>query len=138
MPVSASVGRWCILGTGYSARDPAPPCADCRIRLGWTAVETVDPRTPREVRLPGGPSRAVRIPLNVDGTEALLLEMRDRLFVWHTGGGAKVELVARLGDGGRLTPFSERPFRPRTAGAWNAWLTDVKVVDGRASLRVGE
>lgn len=133
----ASVGRWCILGTGYSARDPAPPCADCRIRLGWTSVQAVDPRTARDVELAGGPAQALRVPLNAEGTEALLLEMRDRLFVWHTGGGATVELVARLATAERLTPFSERPFRPRTAGAWNAWVTDVKIEGGRATFRIG-
>jgi len=133
----ASVGKWCILGTGYSARDPAPPCADCRLRLGWAAAECVDPRAARDVVLPAEASKAVRIPLNADGTEALLLEVRDRLFVWHTGGGATVELVARLGSDDRLTPYSARPFRPRTAGAWNAWITGVKVADGRALFRVG-
>ena len=132
----ASVGRWCILGTGYSARDPAPPCADCRIRLGWTAVETLDPRQATAAELPAGPAKAFRIPLNAEGTETLLLELRDRLFVWHTGGGATVELVARLSTGDRLTPFSERAFRPRSAGAWNAWITGVSVADGRATFRV--
>lgn len=133
----ASVGRWCILGTGYSARDPAPPCADCRLKLGWTSASTADPRAAAALELGPGPSKALRLPLNVQGTEALLLEMRDRLFVWHTGGGSTIELLARLGPGDRLTPFSERPFRPRTAGAWDAWITDLKVVDGRATFRLG-
>jgi len=133
----ADVGKWCILGTGYSERTPPPPCADCRARLGWTRFQDADPRAAAEVEVDVRLDRSIRIPLNAEGTEALLLEARDRLFVWHTGGGKAIELTARLEAAGRLTPFSEPAFRPRTAGAWSAWITDVAFRDGRCVFRLG-
>lgn len=133
----ADVGKWCILGTGYSERTPPPPCADCRLKLGWAKAETADPRQAAEFVLEARPDLALRIPLNADGSEALLVEARDRLFVWHTGGGKSIELAARLQTGGRLTPHSDPPFRSRSAGGWNVWITDVAFRDGRWSFRVG-
>lgn len=133
----ADVGQWCLLGTGYSERTPPPPCVDCRAKLGWTAPAPLDPRAPAAAELEPRPDRALRIPLNAEGTEALLVEARDRLFVWHTGGGKAIELAARLPAGGRLTPFSVPPLRPRTAGAWNAWITETAYRDGRWTFRVG-
>ncbi len=135
----AAVGKWCILGTGYSAREPAPPCADCRARLGWTSLAPLDPRAPSLVVMEADPARALRIALNPDGSEALLVEMRDRLFVWHTGGGKTIELVGRYPSEGsdRLTPFSEPPFRPRGVGSWDAWITDARLEGGKAWFRVG-
>lgn len=135
----AAVGKWCILGTGYSAREPAPPCADCRTRLGWTALAALDPGKESRVVMEADPTRALRIPLNADGSEALLLEMRDRLFAWHTGGGKTIELLGRYPSesGDRLTPFSEPAFRPRAAGSRDAWITDVRLEGGKAWFRVG-
>jgi M6 family metalloprotease-like protein len=133
----ADVGKWCILGTGYSERTPPPPCADCRLKLGWATAKEADPRAAAEWELEVRPDRALRIPLNAEGSEALLLEARERLFVWHVGGGKAIELAARLGGAGRLTPFSEPPFRPRSAGAWGAWITDVAARDGRFVFRLG-
>ena len=132
----ADVGKWCILGTGYSERTPPPPCADCRVKLGWTTFRDADPRAAAELGIDVRLDRALRIPLNADGTEALLLEARDRLFVWHTGGGKAIELTARLEASNRLTPYSEPAFRPRTAGAWSAWITDVAFRDGRCVFRL--
>ncbi len=135
----ASVGKWCILGTGYSAREPAPPCADCRARLGWTALAPLDPRKESRIVMDADPGRALRIELAADGSEALLLELRDRLFVWHTGGGKTVELLGRYPQeaSDRLTPWSEPAFRPRALGSWDAWITDVRLEGGRAWFRVG-
>ncbi len=133
----ADVGKWCILGTGYSERTPPPPCADCRGKLGWTSFEELDPRRAAAASLAARPDRALRIPLNAEGTEALLVEARDRLFVWHTGGGKAIELAARLPEGGRLTPFSDPPFRPRTAGAWPAWITAASLREGLWTFQVG-
>jgi M6 family metalloprotease-like protein len=133
----ADVGKWCLMGTGYSERAPPPPCVDCRAKLGWTSLAGLDPRAPAPVALEGRLDRAIRIPLNAEGTEALLVEARDRLFVWHTGGGKAIELAARLEAGGRLTPFSDPGLRVRTAGAWSAWITETSVRDGRWSFRVG-
>jgi M6 family metalloprotease-like protein len=133
----ADVGRWCLLGTGYSARNPPPPGADCRIRLGWTAPREIDPRRRAEAALEPRPDRTLRIPLNAEGTEALLVEARDELFVWHVGGGKAIALAARLPAGGRLTPFSAPPLASRTAGGWNAWITETAFRDGRWTFRVG-
>jgi M6 family metalloprotease-like protein len=135
----ALVGKWCILGTGYSAREPAPPCADCRSKLGWTAAAPLDPRASARVVMDADPARALRIPLNPDGSEALLLELRDRLFVWHTGGGKTIELLGRYPAeaADRLTPYSEPPFRARAVGSWDAWITDVRLEGGKAWFRVG-
>lgn len=135
----AAVGRWCILGTGYATKEPAPPCAECREKLGWTAPSEIDPRKPAAVVLPADPARSARIPLNADGTESLLLEMRDRLFVWHVGGGRKIELVGRFPseNSDRVTPLSDPPFRGRTLGAREVWLTDIRLQDGQAWFRVG-
>jgi M6 family metalloprotease-like protein len=134
----AAVGRWCLMGTGYSGRDPAPPCAECRIRLGWSAAVDVDPRVPTEAAFEPGLAKVVRLPLNAAASETLLLERRgDAVFAWHTGGGATIELLARLGPGARLTPFSDRPFRPRSIGARDAWLTDLRLEGGALKLRAG-
>ena len=132
----ADVGKWCILGTGYSERTPPPPCVDCRLKLGWTKTEDADPRKASEASLEVRPDRAIRIPLNAEGSEALLVEARDRLFIWHTGGGKAIELAARLPAGGRLTPYSDPPCRSRSAGGWNAWITEVAVLDGRWTFRI--
>jgi hypothetical protein len=135
----ASVADACILGTGYSVKNPPPPCVECRIRLGWASAAAVDPTKPSAVALPADPARALRIPVTPDGGEALLLEMRDRLFVWHLGGGRKIELVGRYPAeaSDRLTPFSEPSFRGRSVGARPVWITDIRVQDGKAWFRVG-
>ena len=135
----AQVGRWCIMGTGYVARDPAPPCADCREKLGWARPAMLDPRRPSAVVLAPDAARPLRISLNPDATEHLLLEVRDRLLVWHVGGGQKIELAGRFPSetGDRLTPLSDPPFRGRSAGAWPVWITDVRIEDGKAWFKVG-
>jgi hypothetical protein len=77
----------------------------------------------------------LRVPLAPG--EALLLELREDVLAWHVGGGKRIELVARLAAGGRLTPFSAPAFRGRMPGARAAWITDVRLEQGRALLRVG-
>jgi hypothetical protein len=81
----------------------------------------------------------VRIPVTPDGEETLLLEMRDRLFIWHLGGGRKIELLGRYPAeaSDRLTPFSEPSFRGRSLGARLVWITDIRIEDGKAWFRVG-
>lgn len=134
----ADVGRWCLMGTGYSGRDPAPPCAECRLKLGWSAAVDVDPRQPSEAALEAGLGRVLRLPLNPEASETLLLERRgDAVFAWHTGGGARIELLARLEPGGRLTPFSEKPFRPRSIGSRDAWITELRIDGAALRLRAG-
>jgi hypothetical protein len=134
----ASVADACILGTGYSVRNPPPPCAECRAKLGWTSPATVDPSRPAAIVLAADPARAVRVPLTADGEETLLLEMRDRLFVWHIGGGKTIELVGRYPSEAtdRLTPLSEPSFRGRCRGARPVWITDIRIEDGKAWFRV--
>ncbi|MBI3856727.1 MAG: hypothetical protein HY293_13650 [Planctomycetes bacterium] len=134
----ASVADACILGTGYSVRHPPPPCAECRAKLGWASPAVVDPARSSAIVLGPDPARAVRIPMTPDGDETLLLEMRDRLFVWHTGGSRTIELVGRYPSeaGDRLTPFSEPSFRGRSLGARKVWITDIRVEDGKAWFRV--
>lgn len=133
----AEVGKWCILGTGYNEKDPAPPCADCRVKLGWSPVVEADPRRDSTVQLPAG--RVLRVPVNADSTESLLLEVRERVLVWHLGGGKKIELLGRYPgkEGDRLTPLSDPPFRGRTAGAWPVWITEIRLDGGRAAFKVG-
>jgi M6 family metalloprotease-like protein len=135
----AAVGAWCILGTGYAAKEPPPPCADCREKLGWTAPATVDPRAESRLVLPPEPARTLKVPLNADGSEALVLEQRERLFVWHTGGGKRIELVGRYptDTNDRLTPLSEPAFQGRTVGARPVWITDIRLEDGKAWFRIG-
>jgi len=135
----ASVADACILGTGYSVRNPPPPCVECRVKLGWASAAAVDPTRASAVSLAADSARAVRIPVTPDGEEALLLEMRDRLFVWHLGGGRKIELLGRYPAeaSDRLTPFSEPSFRGRSLGARPVWITDIRVEDGKAWFRVG-
>jgi hypothetical protein len=135
----ASVADACIMGTGYSLRHPPPPCAECRIKLGWTSAATLDPSIASAVKLGPDPAVAVRIPLTPEGDETLLLEMRDRLLVWHTGGGRKIELLGRFPteSSDRLTPLSEPSFRGRSVGARQVWLTDIRVEEGMAWFRVG-
>jgi hypothetical protein len=135
----ASVADACILGTGYSIRTPPPPCAECRVKLGWVSPGVVDPSRASAVSLAPDPSRAIRIPVTPDGDETLLLEMRDRLFIWHTGGGLKIELLGRYPAeaSDRLTPFSEPSFRGRSLGARAVWITDIRIEEGKAWFRVG-
>ncbi|HVR87664.1 MAG TPA: immune inhibitor A domain-containing protein, partial [Planctomycetota bacterium] len=135
----ASVADECIMGTGYSIVNPPPPCAECRIKLGWAAAATVDPAQSSALKLGPNPAEAIRIPLNPEGDESLLLEMRERLLVWHVGGGRKIELVGRFPTdvSDRLTPLSEPSFRGRSVGARQVWITDIRVQDGKAWFWVG-
>ena len=86
-----------------------------------------------------GGTRSLKVRINRDGSETLHLEFRDRLFVWHVGGGQKIELVGRFPSetADRLTPLSEPSFRGRTVGARSVWITDIRVEGGRAWFRVG-
>ena len=135
----ASVADACILGTGYSVRHPPPPCAECRLRLGWASAATVDAAEPAALRLDRDLSRVLRIKITPDGDEALLLELRDRLLIWHVGGGSKIDLVGRFPSesSDRLTPLSEPSFRGRSLGARVVWITDIRLQDGKAWFRVG-
>jgi hypothetical protein len=135
----ALVADACILGTGYSIKSPPPPCAECRAKLGWTSPAVVDPSRPASVVLAPDPGRAVRIPVTPEGDESLLLEMRDRLFVWHVGGGRNIALLGRYPSdaGDRVTPLSEPSFRGRSFGARPVWITDIRVEDGKAWFQVG-
>ena len=134
-----SVGGECILGTGYSVKDPPLPCADCRERLGWTSPVSIDPTRTAAFVLGPDLKRSVKIALNADGSEVLLLELQERLVIWHSGGGQKLERVGRYptATSDRLTPFSEPPFRGRAVGARNVWITDIRIEDGKAWFRVG-
>lgn len=140
----AKVGRWCLMGTGYldSTKGdprPGPLCAVCRDKLGWTLPLVHDPATETAYSLaPGAPS--VKAPVNKDGKESVVLEARGKsLLVWHTGGGRPIELAAILPTESRdrLTPWSDPPFRTRTLGATDVWITDVRIQDGRAWFRLG-
>ncbi len=134
----ATVADACILGTGFSIRKPPPPCAECRVQLGWTSAAVVDPSTPASLTLTADLSRALRIPLTPEGDETLLLELRDRLLIWHTGGGKKIELLGRFPSetSDRLTPLSEPSFRGRSVGARTLWITDIRIQDGQAWFQV--
>ena len=135
----ARAGDACILGTGYRRREPAPPCLDCRLKLGWASAAEVDPRRGGRFVLGPDPSLGIRVPLNADGTEAVLLEARpEGLYAWQVGGGRKIELLGRYPSEtwDRLTPLSDPPLRGRTAGAWRVWITDIRLEEGRAWFRV--
>lgn len=134
----ASVADACILGTGYSVRRPPPPCAECRVQLGWTSAALVDPSPSVLLTLTDDLSRALRINLTPEGDETLLLELRDRLLIWHTGGGKKIELIGRYPSetSDRLTPLSEPSFRGRSLGARTVWITDIRLQDGQAWFHV--
>jgi len=83
---------------------------------------------------------AVRVPINKDGKEAVVLETRGKsLLVWHTGGGRPIELAAILPTESRdrLTPWSDPAFRGRTLGAVDLWITDIRIQEGRAWFRLG-
>jgi hypothetical protein len=139
----AKVGRWCLMGTGYldSTKDdprPGPLCAVCREGLGWTSALVHDPASEGAYSLAPG-AAAVKVPVNKDGKESVVLEARGKsLLVWHTGGGRPIELAAILPTESRdrLTPWSDPPFRTRTLGATDAWVTDVRLQDGRAWFRL--
>src|SRR5579859_7284209 len=135
----ASVADECIMGTGYSITNPPPPCAECRIRLGWASASTVDPTLSSAVTLGPNPAGAIRIPLTPEGDESLLLEMRQRLLFWHIGGGRKIELLGRFPTdvADRLTPLSDPSFRGRSVGARQVWVTDIRIQEGKAWFRVG-
>jgi hypothetical protein len=134
----AAVADACILGTGYSVQKPPPPCAECRLQLGWTSAAVVDPAVPSLIVMDADLSRAVRIKLTPDGDETLLLELREKLLVWHTGGGRKIELIGRFPTetSDRLTPLSQPAFRGRSIGARPVCLTDIRLQDGKAWFQV--
>lgn len=140
----AKVGRWCLMGTGYldSTREdprPGPLCAVCREGLGWASPLVHDPASEGAYSLAPG-AASVKVPVNKDGKESVVLEARGKsLLVWHTGGGRPIELAAILPTESRdrLTPWSDPPFRARTLGGTDAWITDVRIQDGRAWFRVG-
>ncbi len=134
----ASVADACILGTGYSVRRPPPPCVECRLRLGWATAAEIDPAAPSSIVMDADPTRAVRIKLTPDGDESLLLELREKLLVWHTGGGRKIELIGRFPteSSDRLTPLSQPAFRGRSVGARPVCLTDIRLQDGKAWFHV--
>ena len=140
----AKVGRWCLMGTGYldSTREdprPGPLCAVCREKLAWAAPVVHDPASEGSYSLAPG-AAAVKVPVNKDGKESVVLEARGKqLLVWHTGGGRPIELAAILPTESRdrLTPWSDPPFRTRTLGATDAWITDVRIQEGRAWFRLG-
>ncbi len=135
----SSVGADCILGTGFDPKRLPPPCADCRLKLGWAAAAPLDPARMSNVVLGRSISEIVRIPLVPDGSEALILELRDRLLIWHAGGGKRIELLGRFPSdtSDRLTPLSEPAFRGRNLGACKVWISDIRIEDGRAWFRVG-
>jgi M6 family metalloprotease-like protein len=140
----AKVGRRCLMGTGYldaTKEDPRPGplCAVCREKLGWTLPLAHDPAAEAAYSLAPG-AASVKVPVNKDGKESVVLEARGRsLLVWHTGGGRPIELAAILPTEtrDRLTPWSDPPFRTRTLGATDVWITDVRIQDGRAWFRLG-
>jgi hypothetical protein len=140
----AKVGRWCLMGTGYldSTKEdprPGPLCSVCRDRLGWVSPVTHDPAAEGAYVLAPG-AAAVKVPVNKDGKESVVIEARGKqLLVWHTGGGRPIELAAILptDQRDRLTPWSDPPFRTRTLGAVDVWITDVRFQDGRAWFRLG-
>ena len=139
----AKVGRWCLMGTGYLDATPDDPrpgplCAVCRAHLGWTGPPAHDPATEGAYALAPGPA-ALKVPVNKDGQESVVLEVRGKsLLVWHTGGGRPIELAAILPTESRdrLTPWSDPPFRARTLGGTDVWITDVRIQDGRAWFRL--
>lgn len=135
----ASVADACILGTGYSARRPPPPCVECRVQLGWASAALIDPAAPVSIRMDADLTRAVRIKLTPENDEALLLELREKLFIWHVGGGKKVELLGRFPSesSDRLTPLSDPSFRGRSVGSRPVWITDIRLQDGQAWFQVG-
>ncbi|MBI4565998.1 MAG: hypothetical protein HY716_15030 [Planctomycetes bacterium] len=143
----ARIGRWCLMGTGYlgvSDDDPrpAPLCAVCTQALKWFTPLDLDPAEEAKIALPPvevAPGAAVRIAI-APGKEALILEARgSALIVWHTGGGAPIELMATLPapEGDRLTPWSDPSFRAQTMGGRDVWITDVRAQDGKLYFKVG-
>jgi M6 family metalloprotease-like protein len=139
---SAKIGRWCLMGTGYlgdKEDNPMPLCGVCREKLGWAVAAPVDAKSVGRLSL--APGDVARVALGRDGKEAMVLEMRDRgtLVVWHTGGGKPIEFAGAFPStsSDRLTPWSDPAFVARTLGAQAPWLTDVRLEEGRAFVRLG-
>jgi len=70
----ASVADACILGTGYSVKNPPPPCAECRIKLGWASAASVDFGDQQAHALPADPARALRIASALGYADAAALQ----------------------------------------------------------------
>lgn len=74
-------GAWCLMSRGYGAgdppgRDPAPPCAPCRVRLGWMPLIHVTP--PKQIAWDDEDAC-----LDLGGP---IVERRgDRFLVWENG-----------------------------------------------------
>lgn len=132
------IGKYCLMGTGYSCRRPASLCASCRTGLGWARVSIVDSRCERRVALSCG--EVLRIFVTSDGSESLWVEVREgTLHVLRTISGKVPEFLgsfpSRTSD--RLTPFSDPTLVGRSVGAHETWLTDLRVENGTGYLILG-
>ena len=136
---NASVGDLCLMGTGYDSKDPSPPCGACRETLGWATPRVIDSRKVTKVVLDADPTGTVRVQVARGGSEALLFEMRDQLIAWHVQGGGRITLIGVYPGKNRtrITPYSDPPFRARSIGSWPVWVTDIRIVDGKAEFLVG-
>lgn len=121
--------KHCILSYGY---EPLPLCGSCAAQIGWVKCHVTELARDREawLALPDvtESGSVLRINLNPDGKEFLLLEVRAKtLIVWRTLEG-KTEFVAEI-DGvsaDRLTPLSVPRFKPTRPGSRDVYLTDIR------------
>lgn len=100
-------GIWCVMSRGYEGgrppgRSPAPPCAPCRLKLGWIAEARPELKDPRRIAF-GGEEAC----LSLD--EEMVVERRGEHFlIWERG-----RLKAKLGEGESATL---RPAELKGAG----------------------
>lgn len=129
--------KHCILSYGYEL---LRLCGSCAARIGWVRCHVIGLGREALLALPDitESCSVLRINLNPDGREYLLLEARDRvLVIWHTLEG-RTEFVAEI-DGvsaDRLTPLSVPRFKPIKAGSRDVYLTDIRFEGRTAYFKV--
>lgn len=129
--------KHCILSYGY---EPLPLCGSCAAQIGWVKCHVTGLGREAWLALPDvtESGSVLRVNLNPDGKEFLLLEARAKtLIVWRTLDG-KTEFVAEI-DGvsaDRLTPLSLPRFKPAKPGSRDVYLTDIRFDGTTAYFKV--
>jgi len=167
---ATGIGKWCTMAVGHMGAGESGPhrpfhlCVWCKERLGWTSVTTISPKEAQRLKLSAvekDGSMVFRVLLTPDGSDALLLENRQRvgfdtdlegtgLLLWRVRRGAPPDLVEAHGrsvpEASLVEPeeipwpsLYNRDFTPTTdpASPSGVFITDIVLSEGVAYFKVG-